>query len=50
MNPDDKVEFGTTTLYCPQCKVSHAIRWYGKLVAKRCWRCDTPLEERASER
>lgn len=42
----EAIPSGTAYLYCSQCNTTTTVRWSGKLVMKRCWKCDTQLEER----
>lgn len=46
MADTEAIPYGTAYLYCSQCKSTTTVRWTGKLTTKRCWRCDTLLEER----
>lgn len=50
MEPNEIIDSGTAHLYCPQCKTTTVVKWYGKLAMKRCWRCDSMLEEEPNER
>jgi len=46
MYPEDDIQRGTANLYCYVCDTTTTVRWAGKLSIKRCWKCDTILEER----
>lgn len=46
MDSEQSIPSGIAILLCPTCKGETTIRWYGKLVIKRCWKCDAILEER----
>lgn len=43
----ESVPYGTAYLYCSSCRTTTKVNWSGKLVMRRCWRCDTILEERS---
>lgn len=44
--PPEPILQGVSMLYCPTCKYETKVTWSGKLSIKRCWKCDSMLEER----
>ena len=45
----EAIPTGTALLYCSQCRTETVLKWVGKMVIKRCWRCDTMLEDRTND-